>query len=260
MTDPSLRPAVEWLSAGAASLWGEVLFGLTGQELPVTAGAEGLADPSGRTFSFNLRPFGIAALTGDEAAWNTLAQLVVGDEPGEYLSTSQEMAQQFASLLARKLASTASREVESIPAETGTFESAWTLEAKTPEGTAAIHLLLNDALLRSVQSLLGGDPSSAPSTGAVRPPKTPGARNLEILLDVEMPIAISFGRANLPLKDVMKLAAGSIVELNRTVAEPVEVIVNDCVVARGEVVVVDGNYGVRLTEIVSRQERLRTVL
>jgi flagellar motor switch protein FliN/FliY len=74
-----------------------------------------------------------------------------------------------------------------------------------------------------------------------------------------MPVSVSFGRAQLPLKDVLRLTSGSIVELNRSVTEPVEVIVNNCVIARGEVVVVEGNYGVRVREIISRSERLRTL-
>ena len=61
------------------------------------------------------------------------------------------------------------------------------------------------------------------------------------------------------LKEALKLTTGSIVELNRSVTEPVEIIVNNCVIARGEVVVVDGNYGVRIVEIISREERLRTL-
>jgi flagellar motor switch protein FliN/FliY len=86
-----------------------------------------------------------------------------------------------------------------------------------------------------------------------------GSRTLDLLMDVELPVSISFGRAELPLKDVLKLTTGSIVELNRGIAEPVELIVNNCVVARGEVVVMDGNYGVRIHEIISPQERLRTL-
>lgn len=87
----------------------------------------------------------------------------------------------------------------------------------------------------------------------------PPSRQIELLLDVELPVSVSFGRAQLPLKDVLKLTSGSIVELNRPVAEPVEVIVNNCVLARGEVVVVDGNYGVRINQVISRSERLRTL-
>lgn len=84
-------------------------------------------------------------------------------------------------------------------------------------------------------------------------------RTLDLLLDVELPVSVSFGRARVALKDVLKLTSGSIVELNRSVSDPVEVIVNNCVIARGEVVVVDGNYGIRIQEILSRQERLRTL-
>ena len=85
------------------------------------------------------------------------------------------------------------------------------------------------------------------------------SKTFELLLDVELPVSVSFGRAQVPLKDVLKLTTGSIVELNRSILEPVEVIVNNCVIARGEVVVVEGNFGVRVHQVISRQERLRTL-
>ena len=85
------------------------------------------------------------------------------------------------------------------------------------------------------------------------------SRTFDLLMGVELPVSVSFGRVHLPLKDVLKLTAGSIIELNRTVDEPVEVIVNNCVVARGEVVVVEGNYGVRIHQIMTRQERMETL-
>ncbi len=85
------------------------------------------------------------------------------------------------------------------------------------------------------------------------------SRTMNLLMDVDLPISISFGRTQLPMKDVIKLTTGSIVELNRSVNEPVEVFVNQCLIARGEVVVVEGNYGVRILEIVSRQERIRSL-
>jgi flagellar motor switch protein FliN/FliY len=70
---------------------------------------------------------------------------------------------------------------------------------------------------------------------------------------------VSFGHAHLPLKDVLKLTTGSIVELSRAVVEPVDVVVNNCVIAKGEVVVVEGNFGIRIQHVVSRSERLRTL-
>jgi len=96
-----------------------------------------------------------------------------------------------------------------------------------------------------------------PSTGD---PAAPAAsRTMELLLDVDLPVSISFGKTELPLKDVLKLMTGSIVELNRGVNEQVDVFVNRCLVARGEVVVVEGNYGVRIQEIASRRDRLRSL-
>jgi flagellar motor switch protein FliN/FliY len=88
----------------------------------------------------------------------------------------------------------------------------------------------------------------------------PESKTFDLLLDVELPVSVSFGRAQVALKDLIKLTTGSIVELNRSISEPVEVIVNNCVIARGEVVVVEGNFGVRIQQVVSRQERLRTLV
>ncbi len=96
-----------------------------------------------------------------------------------------------------------------------------------------------------------------PAAGAAAKAGTSGS--IDLLLDVELPVIVSFGRAQLMLKDVIKLTTGSIVELNRALSEPVEVIVNNCVIARGEVVVVEGNYGIRIKQVISRQERLRTL-
>ncbi len=80
---------------------------------------------------------------------------------------------------------------------------------------------------------------------------------LNLLMDVELPVSVSFGRTRVRVQEILKLITGSIIELDRSISEPVEVIVNNCVVARGEVVVVDGNYGVRINEVMSRQERLQ---
>jgi flagellar motor switch protein FliN/FliY len=90
---------------------------------------------------------------------------------------------------------------------------------------------------------------------------SPHARqNLEVLLDVDLELSVSFGHTTLVLQEVLKLSSGSIVELNRSASDPVELLVNDAVIARGEVVVVDGNYGIRITEVVSPRERIRSLL
>lgn len=84
------------------------------------------------------------------------------------------------------------------------------------------------------------------------------SKTFDLLLDVALPVSVSFGRTSLQIREVLKLNTGSIVELDRFVTDPVEVIVNNCVIARGEVVVVEGNYGVRINHLASRDERLRS--
>jgi flagellar motor switch protein FliN/FliY len=84
------------------------------------------------------------------------------------------------------------------------------------------------------------------------------SKTLDLLLDVALPVSVSFGRTSLAIREVLKLNTGSVIELDRLVSEPVDVIVNNCVIARGEVVVVDGNYGVRVIHLASREDRLRS--
>ncbi len=103
------------------------------------------------------------------------------------------------------------------------------------------------------------DRESQPVPDAAEHPPEASPRTLDLLLDVDLPVSISFGKTQLPLKDVLKLTTGSIVELNRGVNDEVEVLVNQCLIARGEVVVVEGNYGVRIQQIASRQDRLRSM-
>ncbi len=102
-------------------------------------------------------------------------------------------------------------------------------------------------------------PPPLPAAMAAAVASSPSSSPFELLLDVDLPVSISFGRALVPLKEILKLNSGSIVELDRAVTEPVEVIVNNCVIARGEVVVVEGNYGVRIQQIISRNDRLKTM-
>jgi len=73
--------------------------------------------------------------------------------------------------------------------------------------------------------------------------------NLNLVLDVELSMSLRFGVRQLPLRDVLELSSGSVVELDRQVDDPVELLLDGRVIARGEAVIVDGNYGLRVTEI-----------
>jgi len=83
--------------------------------------------------------------------------------------------------------------------------------------------------------------------------------NVSMLLDVELDVCIELGRAHLSIKRILELAPGSIVELERMAGEPVDLMVNEKVVAKGEVVVVDENFGIRIVSLVSPEERIKSL-
>lgn len=90
-----------------------------------------------------------------------------------------------------------------------------------------------------------------PSEPVSAAPATTGAsRTAGLLMDIDLPIRILFGSTRLRLRDILALKAGSVVELDRPADGPVEILVSNRIVARGQVIVVDGNYGVQVTEIV----------
>ena len=78
------------------------------------------------------------------------------------------------------------------------------------------------------------------------------ARDLRLLADVQVELAVEIGRVKLPLRELLSLAPGAVLELDRSADAPVDVLVNGCLVARGEVVVIDGEFGVRVTAVVER--------
>jgi flagellar motor switch protein FliN/FliY len=111
---------------------------------------------------------------------------------------------------------------------------------------------LNASLAASTRSAVsGGEPAVQVATG--QPCGTgagPGA-NLDLLLDVELEVMLRFGERRMLLRDILELGAGSVVELDRGVEEPADLLLDGKLIARGEVVVVDGNYGLRVLEVVS---------
>lgn len=108
---------------------------------------------------------------------------------------------------------------------------------------------------------LGNTPFDRPNTGDAENMEhgAGGNWNIDLLLDVELPISISFGNSEMQLKDVLKLGAGSVIELDKSVNDPVLIIVNHKPIAKGEVVMVDGNYGVRVLEVESTADRIRSL-
>lgn len=92
-----------------------------------------------------------------------------------------------------------------------------------------------------------------------RQPKGSQNRNIDILMEVRLPIAIELGRTQMSVRDILDLGPGSVVELDKLAGEPVELLVNSKVIAKGEVVVVDENFGIRVTNLLSPEERIKSL-
>ena len=248
------------LPDGEASRWHSIPFSLS----PVSALVVGAAADT----SLYVGQFALAAAGIAEA------------EPAECHSTYMEMVAQAASGLAQAIATRLGQSVSAQAALRFAPEAAEP-GPSMPVDLTQIDIVLGDGVARPIlvglsigleelliepeapaKSEAASESADAPTGNAVARPAAASAqrsKTLDLLMEVELPVSVSFGRAQIPLKDVLKLNSGSIVELNRTINEPVEIIVNNCVIARGEVVVIDGNYGVRIRQVISREERLRTL-
>ncbi len=87
----------------------------------------------------------------------------------------------------------------------------------------------------------------------------PATRNLELILDIPVHLTVELGRTKIAIRNPLQLAQGSVVELDGLAGEPMDVLVNGCLIAQGEVVVVNDKFGIRLTDIISPAERLRRI-
>ena len=213
--------------------------------------------------------------------WNSLGRLVLAaagvdtPSPDELKDTYLEVLRQSLGGLASRIGAALGREVacregaEEEPAAGATLSVSISVngEALAPMALAVSPELaaILAAAGQAAPSPTAAEPAAASSSSPSSSHDEPAgedlplqaAGTLDLLLDVEMPVRISFGRTQVRIREVLKLNSGSIVELDRAISEPVDVIVNNCIIARGEVVVVEGNYGVRITEVMSRRERLR---
>jgi flagellar motor switch protein FliN/FliY len=83
--------------------------------------------------------------------------------------------------------------------------------------------------------------------------------NAEVLQNISVTLSIEVGRAQIKIKDLMRLTQGSVVELDRVAGEPLDLLINNTVVAQGEVVLVNERYGIRLTRVVPASERMKNL-
>ncbi len=94
-------------------------------------------------------------------------------------------------------------------------------------------------------------------SGAGANPANPAGNDINLILDIPVQLTVELGRTRIPIKNILQLAQGSVVELDAMAGEPMDVLVNGYLIAQGEVVVVNDKFGIRLTDIVTPSERMR---
>lgn len=123
---------------------------------------------------------------------------------------------------------------------------------------------INEPVDWAAAGLQASTPAAAPAAAAATAPAsgegtTAGVstRNLDVLLDIPMEVSVQLGATRMQIRELLQLGQGSVVELEKMAGEPLEVLVNQRLVARGEVVVVNEKFGIRLTDVVSPAERIQ---
>jgi len=224
----------------------------------------------------------MAILTSEPGAL-VLAQILVTDPPDpsgafdkDRRDAFEELVRQVLGQVASSLKKFAGGEVDvkpsgsEVPSWTGASSSGIRITSENFD-PIQVTLMLSPELIKSIQARLsatavapsqnaGASPAPTTSVGELAAP-APDQRtsNLELLLDVKLDATIRFGRKQMFLREILDLHPGTAVALDRQVEEPVELLVGGRVVAQGDVVIVDGNYGIRITEILSPQQRIASL-
>ena len=173
-----------------------------------------------------------------------------------------ELTRQWAGLTASQLKPTFGEVSLEVVLESGQpayFMAGRLLRIASGERSLAIRVEMDAELLALFDRRQGSRPPlvSEPTAETLGQMLRDG--NLDLLLDVELGVTLRFGSRRASLREVLELSPGAVLELNREIQEPVDLLLNDRVIARGDVVVVDGNYGLHIAEVISAEQRLRAL-
>jgi len=240
----------------------DLLTRVVGAPCEVQVLSEETARPAAGSICLLIRAEGVvagdAALTIDHRSAGLLATKLAGAQAAKAQAVQEllrqavvlafgELQKQFGATRAQFTAGTA---IAWQPQMALTF-----LAASAGAEPLRIQLLLSPEIAASTQQTVQGVSAMA-ATGleTARGAQQPG--NLHLVMGVEVEVTLRFGQRRLPLRQLVELNAGSIVELDKRVHEPVELLLRDRVFARGEVVIVEGHYGLRVTEVCAAAENL----
>ena len=105
------------------------------------------------------------------------------------------------------------------------------------------------------------EPAAAPNMGAEMPqnPAAGGVENLRVLENIEVQLSVEVGNTEIKIRDLLRLNEGSVIELDRLAGDPLDILVNGTMIAKGEIVMVGERFGVRFTEIVDPEKRVESI-
>ncbi|HTV56680.1 MAG TPA: FliM/FliN family flagellar motor switch protein [Terriglobia bacterium] len=240
-----------------------------GPQTPTTSGAP-------REAGFWIRLFGGKA--GEQAFFLSgadglrLSQLLSGKPAGEtatLTATDQEsvvqLFQQIATMIPTLDWLGFSCELEASGTEGLEWEGAWQEDFRffTERGSLlALRVALSADFASAIERTRAAPKPAAAAPEELLQSAPPGVAresNLDLLMDIELEVTLRFGQREMSLGEILNLSAGSVIELEQQVQDPVELLVGGRVIAWGEVVTVEGNYGLRVTGLASREERLQSL-
>lgn len=241
---------------------GDVLSQASASSWKVTSGAEEVAPASGSTtlcfgISFAGSLKGNAAFQIENAEALLLAKKLLpkSTDPATELTSAGKQAIEQLLQKVTTLAEAALKErfgevnlqfaTIEVPNWSGTGVALVAEEASA--GRVSVGFRLNQELSDALHS--GQDGATASVSTETSAARASGENNLDLLLGVELNLTLRFGQRTLTLREILELSSGSIIELDRQVQEPADLLLGDKLIARGEVVVVDGNYGLRIKEM-----------
>lgn len=172
-----------------------------------------------------------------KAGWSELLREVADAAAGEMLASTKKKCR-----------------VEKFEETSGVSKVSRAFQLKSTDRAWTI-LVLDEVRAPKAAHPAAAQPQAAPaesSTAAMNP-------GIELLLDVELEASLRFGCREMPLGEILDLGPGDVVQLDRHVSDPVDLIVGDKIVARGEVVLVNGNFGLRVTQVAAPEKRLESI-
>jgi flagellar motor switch protein FliN/FliY len=208
---------------------------------------------------------GTCTIAFDAAAASSVTALIMGlggQVPAEaVIDTFRELCSQALSALSLKpVAGGATFTVGSLTHAAGLEPGdGWAVYGIAADKLAEpLTITVWGSLAAAEQQQQPSSPAAAPRPVPAPAPvaASPSGDRLEVILDIDLPLVVRFGRTELPLKSLTRIGPGSLIDLGRSPDDPVEILVSNRVVARGEVVIVSGNYGVRILDVVSPRDRM----